>query len=83
LKTIIHSNPCSGATHLRFKINDQGLTITDLYQVSGIRIKRLKDEVMIPGTYEIKVDLSGLPAGVYFIRLMAGDQIEMKKLIKL
>jgi len=78
---LIHPNPCSGATRLRYQINDKGYLISDLYSISGQKIKRLLNEEQLPGEYEIEVDLSEVPAGVYFIRFVAGNQVVMKKLI--
>jgi len=82
-KLQIFPNPCSGTTYLQFKINDQQLTILELYQISGIRIKRLLIEEKQAGMHELEVDLSDLPAGVYFVRLQAGDQTATTKLIRL
>jgi len=42
---------------------------------------RLLEEEKLPGEYEIELDVSDLPAGVYFIKLQAGEQIGIKKLI--
>ena len=78
---IIHPNPFTGATFIRYQIKDKRYLISDLYSISGIHIKRLLNEDMMPGTYEMEVDLNSLPAGVYFIRFVAGDQVVTKKLI--
>jgi len=82
LEIKLNPNPCSGTTQIQFKINDQQLTILDLYQVSGIRIKRFLNEVMLPGEYEMEVDLSEVPAGVYFCTLQTDDSVETVKVIK-
>jgi len=82
LEIKLNPNPCSGTTQIQFKINDQQLTILDLYQVSGIRIKRFLNEVMLPGEYEMEVDLSEVPAGVYFCTLPTDDSVETVKVIK-
>ena len=36
-----------------------------------------------PGVYEKSYDLSDLPEGVYFIRLQAGDEVMMRKVVKI
>jgi hypothetical protein len=79
---VAYPNPCEGALRLRFKINDQGSTILDFYSISGQRIKRLLNEVKPGGTYEMEVDMTGLPAGVYFCTLQSNDEIFTTKLIK-
>jgi len=78
---LIYPNPCSGTTRLRYQINDKRYLISDLYSISGQKIRRLLNEVKMPGEYEIEVDLSEVPAGVYVVRLQVGDWIETEKLL--
>lgn len=78
----VYPNPCSNFTHLKLVITEQRLTICDLYQISGKKIRRLLNEVKTPGEYEMEIDVSELPAGAYFIRLQAGEQVVVKKIIK-
>jgi ELWxxDGT repeat protein len=77
----IFPNPCTGAARLSYKINDKGYLITDMYAMSGMRIKRLMNEEKMPGEYEMRIDVSDLAAGVYLIRIKAGGQIELRKLV--
>jgi hypothetical protein len=77
----VFPNPSSGAAHLRLVISDHGIVILDLYEISGKRIQRLLNEVKKTGTYEMEVDVSDMPTGIYILRLMVGDIIETKKLI--
>jgi hypothetical protein len=77
----VYPNPCSNSTHLRLRITEQQLTICDLYHISGMKIRRLLNEVKTPGEYEMEIDVSELPIGVYFFRVQAGKQAVVKKLI--
>jgi len=77
----ISPNPCSGTLHLRYQISDY--LISDLYSISGIHVKRLLNEMKTPGEYEMEVDLSELPPGIYFCTLKTEDNIQTVKLIKL
>jgi len=77
----IYPNPCSGSMSLRYQIKDKGHLISDLFSISGLRIKRLLNEEMMPGEYEMEVDIRDLPAGVYFFRMQAGAQVEVQKLV--
>jgi hypothetical protein len=87
-KLQVFPNPCSGAARLRLVISDQacpagggGSTILDLFTISGIKIRRLLNEVKKPGTYEMEIDVSDLPAGVYIVRLKVGGNIATSRLI--
>ena len=55
--------------------------ICDLYSISGIKIERLIDEEQLPGEHEIELDVSDLPAGVYFVKLQVGNDLALRKLI--
>jgi len=81
----ISPNPCSGFVKLRFTIDDQRFVILDLFEISGVKIKQLLNEEKIPGTYEVEIDLSSIPAGVYFCVLKTNpeDSGQTKKIVKL
>ncbi len=94
---LLYPNPCSSVARLRYLIHDPSTEfilskaevlgtgsrylICDLYSISGRKIRIIMEEEKLPGEHEIEVDVSDLPAGVYFVRLQAGGQIVTKKLI--
>lgn len=43
----------------------------------------LEDGALPAGTYSYQLDAHSWPAGIYFVRLQAGDQIITKRIIKL
>jgi len=55
--------------------------ILDIYSIEGIMIERLLNEKVMEGEYEMEVDLSNLPAGLYFIILQIDGMKETVKLI--
>ena len=56
------------------------MTVHDLY---GREIKTIVDEMRSPGEYSVKVDVSGLPGGLYLVRLQAGDKSATGRFVKL
>ncbi len=76
-------NPCSGFMNLRFTISEQELMICDLYELSGVKVKSLLKEEKMPGSYEKRIDISGLKSGIYFCVLKTNNGIQTKKIIKL
>jgi len=78
---IISPNPCTDVTKLQFRMPVDGNLNINLYDISGQKIKRLLNEVKMPGEYEIEIDVRDLPPGVYFIRMQAGDQVVTEKLV--
>ncbi|MEA3478758.1 MAG: T9SS type A sorting domain-containing protein, partial [Bacteroidota bacterium] len=77
----VYPNPCADAVRLRLTNNEQRLTISDLYLISGRKVRELVNGEMMPGTYELEIDVSDLPEGVYFIRLQAGNEVAVRKLL--
>jgi hypothetical protein len=77
----IFPNPCSGSMSLRYLIRDSGYLISDLYSIDGRKICELVHQEVGPGEYETEIDVSGLPAGVYVLKVMAGNEIAVRKLV--
>jgi len=78
----IFPNPSSGFTKVQFLISEQGFVSLELYDVSGEKTKTLFNEAKLPGTYEMEVDLSDIPVGVYFCVLKTSEGIQTKKIVK-
>jgi len=80
------------ASYKLFQIHAQALCILNIeYRISNIgyllhfrpKKKRIMNKKMMPGEYEMEVDMSSLPPGVYFIVLKTDDAISTKKIVKL
>jgi len=52
-----------------------------VFDVLGNEIATLVNEDKSAGSYEVEFDGAGLPSGIYFYRLQAGNYIETKKMI--
>jgi len=81
LEMRIFPNPCSDAMRLRYLIHDIGYLKSDLYGIDGRKIKELIRKEVQPGEHEMIIDVSDLPAGVYFIRLQVGVEIAVRKVV--
>jgi len=84
----VYPNPCSRAARLRYQIPDppEGghgtrYLISDLYSISGKKIKRLLNEEKQPGMHGIEIDVSNLPNGIYLLRLQAGSHVVTTKFV--
>jgi flagellar hook assembly protein FlgD len=79
-------NPVKGATTIRFELPQRTETSLKVYDVNGRLVRTLFDEVKDAGAFTVQwngMDGLGrtLPAGVYFYRLSAGEQVATRKLI--
>lgn len=77
----VYPNPCSGFTHLKYQVNAVCITKIDLFTVSGKMVRSLVNEEKIPGEYEIDVDVSDLPAGIYILEVRLEDVVVREKII--
>jgi hypothetical protein len=54
------------------------LTVVDLL---GRQVQQFASGLQPAGAYEVTLDATGLPSGVYFYRLRAGDYVETKRMV--
>ena len=83
-------NPFNPTTTIKYEIPDlpsgrQGLSFVTLkvYDVLGNEVATLVNEEKPVGSYGVKLDGNGLPSGIYFYRIQAGEFIQVKKMILL
>jgi len=79
-------NPSLGIFDIRYYLTaDCRLSTVDcqlaIYDISGQKIRTLVNESQTAGDYTLRFDGSDLPAGIYFVRLMAGNEIETIKVL--
>jgi len=78
-----YPNPFNPATSIRYEVPETGRVSLHLYGVLGNEVATLVDEDKVAGNYELKINLSNLPSGVYIYKLQQGGIIQSKKLILL
>jgi hypothetical protein len=65
-----------------FRIARAGHAVLDCFDVTGRRVARLWEEWTDAGEHEVGWERERLPAGVYFLRLRAGDSQRTLKVLK-
>jgi hypothetical protein len=83
----VYPNPATENVTVRCRIPDAGYQIPDagyrmieLFSISGDVLQSLMVNSQ-SGITETTLDVSALPAGIYFIRLQAGAEYSVQKLI--
>ncbi len=56
-------------------------SIFELYSVDGVKVMTIVDGIQQPCEYELEFDVSDLPAGLYFMRVQAGDYYTTGKVV--
>ena len=54
-----------------------------IYNALGKEIATLVNEKLVAGSYEVDWNASNYPSGVYFYKLVAGDFVNVKKMVLL
>jgi hypothetical protein len=84
-----YPNPFNPTTKIKFTIPvtlsgvEGSLVTLKIYDILGNEITTLVNEEKEPDFYEINFDATGLPSGMYFYTLKAGNYSETKKMILL
>jgi len=82
----IYPNPVFSRSEIRYQVGGQRLAVggnikVTMHDITGKLIRILVDEVQAPGEQVVHFDASGLPAGIYLVRLEAGEDITTTKLV--
>ena len=76
-----YPNPFSEKTTIKFCVAFKTKVRLEVFDSESKMIKKLLDEEKEAGTYEIEFSASGLPEGIYFYKLQAGDYLSTKKML--
>ena len=79
-------NPCAGMTIIKYAIPEKIEVSLRIYDITGRLVNTLVNEIQKPAYYSIKWDARDarkktVPAGVYFMRIAAGNFVSVKKLV--
>jgi photosystem II stability/assembly factor-like uncharacterized protein len=74
-------NPFNPSTKIKYSVPQSSNVIIKVFDILGSEIETLVSEEKPAGTYEIIWYAEGLPSGVYFYQLKAGDFIQTKKMV--
>lgn len=74
-----YPNPFNPVTTITYQLPQTAKVILSLYNYRGEFVQSLVDEVQSAGNYQIKLDLSHLPSGIYLYRLQADHFVQARK----
>ena len=77
-----YPNPFNPSTTIQFTLGNDGMTSLQVYNMLGQKAATLFNGNAEAGKlYQVTLDASNLPSGVYFYRLESGSFVSTKKLI--
>lgn len=78
-----YPNPFNPTTTIEYALPHPVYVSLKVYNLLGEAVATLDEGVRFVGTYKATWDATGMPSGVYFYRLRAGDYLATKKLVLL
>jgi hypothetical protein len=79
----VYPNPFATTTTVRFGLPSGAEVVVEVFDAAGRRVARVLNEWRSSGWHDIDWDATGLPAGVYFLRIQSGAGIETAALIRM
>ncbi|UCH66847.1 MAG: T9SS type A sorting domain-containing protein [Ignavibacterium sp.] len=76
-----YPNPFNSSTIIKYDVKELTMVELKVFDILGREVATLVNDEKPVGNYEIVFDAMGLPSGVYFYRLHAGDFVETKKMV--
>jgi len=77
----IYPNPANSLAQLNVRLQDNAGVSVNLVNIIGQSVQMFNYGLMNAGDHQIRLDVSGIPAGIYIIELRAGIFKETKKII--
>lgn len=76
-----YPNPFNPTTMIEYGIPKESFVTLKVYNMLGQEMVSLVNETQYAGTYTVSFDASRLPTGMYFYKIIAGDFVDMKKMM--
>jgi len=76
-----YPNPVLEISNITYSLQFENQVILSIYDIGGKEIRALVNEHQEPGEYMVQFDGADLPAGIYVIKLQAGECVETARLV--
>jgi DNA integrity scanning protein DisA with diadenylate cyclase activity len=76
-----YPNPFNPSTTISYRLSADSHIDLSIYNTSGRNIGTLFTGEQTAGRHQVIWDASGMPSGIYVVRLMAGDRMQNQKIV--
>ncbi len=77
----IFPNPITKNCNIRYVLAQSDRVSINIYDITGRQVKEIINENQDAGVHSIKLNIAGMPQGIYFIRLNISNKSTMKKVV--
>lgn len=78
-----YPNPFNPSTTIKFALPEACQVSLNIYDSMGRTVRELTNGVLSAGYHSYVFDANGLPSGIYFYRIIAGDKVAAKQMLLL
>jgi len=78
----IYPNPVYDFTHIDYSLPDYCHVLISIYDIQGKEVFRVTDDQIPPGKNNVQMSISALPSGIYIVKLQAGKEAVIQKIVK-
>ncbi len=76
-------NPFNPTTTIKYQIPELSIVTIKIYDILGNELASLINEEKPAGNFEVEFNATALSSGIYYYKLVAGDFVDVKKMILL
>ena len=78
----IIGNPVTSNSWIQLQLTSKSKVAIQIISIDGKVMKTINKGTIDEGTYSIPLQLGNVPAGIYIVRLIAGNQVFSKKIVR-
>jgi hypothetical protein len=75
------NNPLNDLSVLDYKLAERTMVNINLYDITGNKIAALVNNTQEIGEYKVKLNTSNLKSGIYFYKIIAGNNCDSEKIV--
>lgn len=79
----VYPNPVNSITNISFYSESELNVTIDIYDQNGKIVKNIEVEATPMSEFEYSMNITDLPAGIYFLKIITNNKVVSKKLVKL
>jgi hypothetical protein len=76
-----YPNPFSGATNIELTLTKYAQVKVLVYNLGGSLVNEIHNGELIPGTHKFRFDAQELPKGMYFGKIVVGNETKTLKMV--